>query len=152
MLRSPQLFRAKVSGWIIHPASVDSPRRAREILVPHGRNTMAAASPYTSRWVGDPAVPASLSSVRRFPIGWFPRSLRALTEEAFPHPSRRDAELRTSPTRTMKGGDGRQVQLISGSTLKPDHIRRNCTARWRRYFPHRTFPSMLVFPLSFDIR
>ncbi len=54
MLRSPRLFRAKVSCWFIHLASVDSPRRVREILVPHGRNTMGTPSPCVSRRLGDP--------------------------------------------------------------------------------------------------
>ena len=119
---------------------------------PQHLSTMATPSPYTSRWVGDPAVPASLSSVRRCPIGWFPRSLRALTEEAFPHPSSLDAELRTSPTSTMNGrghatspahlGFGSRSLTIYGITARP----------LGRVLPAPYFPTMLVFPLSFDIR
>jgi len=54
MLSSPQTFRLKVSCWFIHFASVDSPRRVREILVPHGRNTTQAPWPWPSRAVGHP--------------------------------------------------------------------------------------------------
>jgi hypothetical protein len=78
MLRSPQLFRAKVSCWFIHLASVDSPRRVREILVPHGRNTMVTLLPWDSRPVGNPMF-RSHDTLRRVR-----RSVRFLHWDHFP--------------------------------------------------------------------
>ena len=79
---------------------------------PRHSSTMATPSPYGSRRVGDPAVLFCTSSVRRCPIGWFPRSFRALTGEAFPHPASLAVEPCTSPIRTMMVGVWGQDQLI----------------------------------------